>query len=439
MGDANEALDGFLEPFRAAIHLEYHGCGLGRMEGSLAPMTRKTVTREELYEQVWTTPLLRLALQYGVSNVALGKTCKRLNIPTPGRGYWARIAAGEKLKRPPLPKASARQEWVRLEQDPTVEPVETKAQAPDVAVPATLTAAHPAIRMLAGLLAKAPLDEHQRLAVRGGCLAVTVDTHKRALLLLDGLCKALESRSHLVELVATDQKEFKLVASANGEVIPFSLSERLERTEHKQTAAEHERAATGERSAIRKYDYWPGGRLRIDILESRLARAMWSDLDTRPLDRVLGQVIIGIEAAAEDRRRLKQEAEQRRLEQLQRQAEEDVRRQRQAEAQAREREKQKLAEYKRLLARDVDRVAARWAQAKLVRDFVEAYDAALPVVARTDMAVRWLEAVRRYATKLDPLNEVAEIALEIEPQGEALDAALADMRDLEARVKKEQQ
>jgi hypothetical protein len=61
--------------------------------------------------------LTSVAVQYGVSNVALGKTCRRLNIPTPGRGYWARLAAGEKLKRPPLPKASPQQAWVRLERE----------------------------------------------------------------------------------------------------------------------------------------------------------------------------------------------------------------------------------------------------------------------------------------------------------------------------------
>jgi hypothetical protein len=402
-------------------------------------MARTTVTREELYEQVWTTPMLRLAVQYGVSNVALGKTCRRLNIPTPGRGYWARLAAGEKLKRPPLPKASPQQAWVRLERDPTAKPpVEVKAVAPEVAVPKTLEKAHPVVRKLATMLAKAPLDQHHCLTV-GGCLTVTVDAHKRALLVLDGFCKGLEARAHLVELLPTEPKSFRLVASVGGEVIPFSISERLERAEHKPTDAEQERVARGDTGGIPKYDYWPGGRLRIDVLESRLARAMWSDTDTRPLDRVLGQVIIGIEAAAEERRRLKQEAEQRRLEHLNRQAEEERRRQRQAEAKALEREQEKLNEYKSLLARDVDRLAARWAQAKQIREFVDAYEAALKGDRRTDMAKRWLKAVRRYALRLDPLSEIGEIAMELEPKGEALDEALANMRELEARVKKEQQ
>jgi len=40
----------------------------------------KTVelTREELYEQVWTVPMQRLAERYGISDVALAKTCRKL-------------------------------------------------------------------------------------------------------------------------------------------------------------------------------------------------------------------------------------------------------------------------------------------------------------------------------------------------------------------------
>lgn len=52
----------------------------------------KTVelTREELYEQVWTVPMQRLAERYGISDVALAKTCRKLVIPVPPRGYWRR-------------------------------------------------------------------------------------------------------------------------------------------------------------------------------------------------------------------------------------------------------------------------------------------------------------------------------------------------------------
>lgn len=60
-------------------------------------------TREELYEQVWSRPSEQVAAALGVSGVALAKRCAAWNIPKPPRGYWARRAAGQKIKRPPLP------------------------------------------------------------------------------------------------------------------------------------------------------------------------------------------------------------------------------------------------------------------------------------------------------------------------------------------------
>jgi hypothetical protein len=55
-----------------------------------------TLTRQELYDRVWTEPVDTLAKQFGISNVGLGKACRRHNIPVPPRGYWARKAAGLK-------------------------------------------------------------------------------------------------------------------------------------------------------------------------------------------------------------------------------------------------------------------------------------------------------------------------------------------------------
>ena len=60
--------------------------------------------REKLYDEVWAEPMLKVAPRYGVSDVALAKTCRKLKIPLPGRGYWAKLAAGQTgLPRPPLP------------------------------------------------------------------------------------------------------------------------------------------------------------------------------------------------------------------------------------------------------------------------------------------------------------------------------------------------
>jgi hypothetical protein len=59
--------------------------------------------REELYEKVWAQPIQKLAKEYGVSDVALARACKRRRVPVPGKGYWAKKAAGKSVpKRPPL-------------------------------------------------------------------------------------------------------------------------------------------------------------------------------------------------------------------------------------------------------------------------------------------------------------------------------------------------
>ena len=64
--------------------------------------------RNELYEKVWTTPMQALAKEYGVSDVALAKTCKKLHVPVPGRGYWNKRAAQKPVPaRPPLPENSS--------------------------------------------------------------------------------------------------------------------------------------------------------------------------------------------------------------------------------------------------------------------------------------------------------------------------------------------
>lgn len=65
---------------------------------------RNIYDREKLYEEVWAKPVVDVAAQYGVSDVAIHKICKSLNVPVPPRGYWSKIRAGAKPKKTPLPK-----------------------------------------------------------------------------------------------------------------------------------------------------------------------------------------------------------------------------------------------------------------------------------------------------------------------------------------------
>lgn len=66
--------------------------------------TQVTLTRKELYELVWSVPMVKLADRFGLSDVGLKKKCRKHSIPVPPRGYWARKQAGQNPRQTPLPK-----------------------------------------------------------------------------------------------------------------------------------------------------------------------------------------------------------------------------------------------------------------------------------------------------------------------------------------------
>ena len=43
------------------------------------------LSRKELYDLVWSEPIKTLCARFGISDVALKKTCARAEVPTPAR------------------------------------------------------------------------------------------------------------------------------------------------------------------------------------------------------------------------------------------------------------------------------------------------------------------------------------------------------------------
>ena len=48
-------------------------------------------TREQLYEAIWSKPCVKLAAELEISDVGLAKTCRRMGIPRPSRGYTTQL------------------------------------------------------------------------------------------------------------------------------------------------------------------------------------------------------------------------------------------------------------------------------------------------------------------------------------------------------------
>src|SRR5690349_23129300 len=61
------------------------------------------LTRDKLYEQVWSEPIIHVARRLGLSGRGLGKLCARYEIPVPPRGWWAKKQHGHSVRRIPLP------------------------------------------------------------------------------------------------------------------------------------------------------------------------------------------------------------------------------------------------------------------------------------------------------------------------------------------------
>ena len=64
--------------------------------------------REQLFAEVWKTPLTTLAPRYGLSDNGLRKVCIALAIPLPRAGHWAKAAVGKAPPTPELPETEGR-------------------------------------------------------------------------------------------------------------------------------------------------------------------------------------------------------------------------------------------------------------------------------------------------------------------------------------------
>lgn len=64
-------------------------------------MIKARLTRKELLDLVWQTPLSELGPKFGLSDNGLRKICKKHHIPTPPVGYWTKVKFGKHVPKPP--------------------------------------------------------------------------------------------------------------------------------------------------------------------------------------------------------------------------------------------------------------------------------------------------------------------------------------------------
>lgn len=363
----------------------------------------KPYDREELYRKVWEKPLLKVAEEYGVSAVALGKTCRKLSVPVPGRGYWAKLAHGHAgVKKPPLPK---------LDKVPIIyhSPVEKRPSGSDqndpefssiaqllssgaLNPPPIDASARPValVRHTASLLrSRSRKDEHGILLPReadGLDVRVSEGMLERALQVMSQVLVVLERQGFSVEV-----SEGHTAAMINGERVCFGIEEPIRRVVSQKARVPN---PTDRWDYDEVVTHEPAGKLVLVIQASlwreHEQRTRWSDAKLQRVESLVGDFVAALMRTAVAIRRQEDECQRR-------EAERD-RRAREAEQLRKDiREEEKKLE-------QLNQWVESWERAERLRRFIAVCAEKSPSWPAEKQAKyqAWVEWATKQADRLDP-------------------------------------
>lgn len=265
------------------------------------------ITRRDLYDRVWSTPMVRLARELDISDVGLKKACKRHGIPTPARGYWARVAAGHAPPRPALPPA--RIDTVVLEAvRHRVNMPPSARDAVDMGAVRTALSVPPGPETPIALATAEALSKAKPSPggfVRCGssrvfrCL-LSLPTIERATAILARIEAALPS---VDARLARDRENRQVELEVGGERLQIWIEEETVRTVTPGPPDRHGRASE-------EVSYGFTGELRLRIDGHYAGRRSWADGKRAPLEDKLQSILQGIVAAAHAQRQLRLDREE---------------------------------------------------------------------------------------------------------------------------------
>ncbi|HYK87263.1 MAG TPA: hypothetical protein VE398_00735 [Acidobacteriota bacterium] len=279
-----------------------------------------TLTRQQLYEKVWATPATILAREFGVSDVALGKACRRHKIPKPPPGYWAAKRFGKAKPPVPLPSIEDRKlesvtfhKMINPDVIPESDEIRARAaaekSAKTITVPNRTGPLHPLVARTKAAMAEAhPNYKGMIWPHWKACLGMKVGKKSipRAIRIMNALVRALEARGFPVSASPDDRKAVTVVR-IQGEQVSFCLEEI-------QSMKKRVRKP-GDSYFYEGYDHVPSGKLLLTItnLTWSGARQRWRDTEKIRIEDRLNSFIAGMVAATETLKikRLEQERRER--------------------------------------------------------------------------------------------------------------------------------
>lgn len=266
--------------------------------------------RMDLYTLVWSKPMTHIGREFGMSDVAVKKHCKKFHIPTPPVGYWAKLAHGKKVRKPPLPTGKFSDDTpVNLfpkeaiphsdesKSAAALAEAKTRKLAALLVVPERLpTKPPPVVQSVRAALKEAQKDNLGFYIVGSQyhpAISLSKASTDRALRILFALATAAAALGHRVFM-----QDKTCCWQIQEELFEVKLYELKDKQAHEPTAKElkyqmqvDERRArypelyASDRKSYRSWDYFPSGRLALHIYDTTHYRGDYPTIEKRWRDR----------------------------------------------------------------------------------------------------------------------------------------------------------
>ena len=303
--------------------------------------------RETLYKEIWEEPVTTVAKRYNLSDNGLRKVCKKLEIPIPPAGYWAKVRAGKTVSKPDLAKIKAttkddkpktgNRRLLHIE-DSALSFLKDEDQLSIIDAASKLRVAGNGSALHKDIAAQKQkceswLERNKNLGPRHGryveeapllAKEISKESYPRAFHILDALLKGM------LPFGASVTYQFHFYV--NGEDVPFSMSESKDQIPHIITQAEKmaqlkyeeekRKYSWASKPQIPKWDHPWNGKLTLTINN----KFKFSDCKSYSLEDRIGEIMVAFyEASYSVRVKRLEIEEKRRKEEEERKKAEEIR------------------------------------------------------------------------------------------------------------------
>src|SRR5690554_3642554 len=353
----------------------------------------KSLSREELYNLVWSKPVSKILKEYPITNTSFKNICKKNDIPLPKNGHWQKLKYNKKVFVTPLPKSDKEYDNISLLEEQGVLSelnILIREIKNDKSLP---------LKVPEKLIKPDKLIIEARKDIKNGKVTnvgdykgfyttsqdvfdifVHKDTVSRALNFSNTLIQLLKNRGHKIEVKSGeryDEKGTRLIIE--GEAFKVCVRETRKRIQVK-----------SEYSSYMRTGYVHTGILTLRIEELRSHQ--WSDTANKKIEDKLPNILAYLELRAKNEKieRIEDEAWHKEYE-----------RKRKIEEELKTKRKEDLDAFKSVINH-----SSRWQKAMDIRNYIQTVQSnAIKNNKLTEELKEWLQWINDKADWYDPLIE----------------------------------